>query len=36
MRAMGYGSRVPVATNSTPEGKEQNRRVEFRIIEQGQ
>ena len=34
MRAMGYGDRVPVATNDTPEGRTQNRRVEFRVVEQ--
>lgn len=26
---MGYGARFPVASNSSPEGREQNRRVEF-------
>ncbi len=36
LRAMGYGDRVPVASNDTPDGREQNRRVEFRIIKQGQ
>jgi OmpA-OmpF porin, OOP family len=35
MRARGFGDRVPVATNSTPQGREQNRRVEFRIVDQG-
>lgn len=35
MRAMGYGDRVPVQPNDTDGGRLQNRRVEFRIIEQG-
>jgi OOP family OmpA-OmpF porin len=35
LRAMGYGTRVPVAPNNTEEGRTQNRRVEFRIIKQG-
>ncbi|MCF0049440.1 OmpA family protein [Dyadobacter sp. LJ53] len=28
----GYGETVPVATNDTPEGQQQNRRVEFKIL----
>jgi outer membrane protein OmpA-like peptidoglycan-associated protein len=28
----GYGSTMPVATNNTPEGRQQNRRVEFVLI----
>jgi OmpA-OmpF porin, OOP family len=35
MRAMGYGSRIPVMGNETEAGRLQNRRVEFRIITQG-
>ena len=35
LRAMGYGDRIPVASNDNPAGREQNRRVEFRIIKQG-
>lgn len=35
LSARGFGARVPVATNDTPEGREKNRRVEFRIAEQG-
>lgn len=34
LTAQGYGESEPVATNDTPEGREENRRVEFRI--QGQ
>ena len=28
----GYGMAVPVATNKTAEGRQQNRRVEFKIL----
>lgn len=28
----GYGHTRPVATNDTPEGRQQNRRIEFRVI----
>lgn len=31
----GYGEGVPVATNDTDEGRQQNRRTEFRIISMG-
>ena len=31
MAAKGYGSREPVATNNSSEGRQQNRRVEFKI-----
>jgi outer membrane protein OmpA-like peptidoglycan-associated protein len=34
MLARGYGERVPLADNSTEEGKFRNRRVEFRIMKQ--
>lgn len=32
----GLGDTRPVASNDTPEGKEQNRRIEFRIIREAQ
>ena len=30
---VGYGKQVPMATNDTPEGRQENRRTEFKIIE---
>lgn len=33
MQAKGYGKTKPVATNDTEEGRQQNRRVEFSILE---
>ncbi|PKP84034.1 MAG: hypothetical protein CVT80_10435 [Alphaproteobacteria bacterium HGW-Alphaproteobacteria-2] len=32
MTARGYGSAVPVADNATEEGRERNRRIEFRLL----
>lgn len=34
LTAKGYGQTKAVASNDTPEGRQQNRRVEFHIIEQ--
>lgn len=31
-RAVGYGERYPVASNDTPAGREQNRRVELTLV----
>ncbi len=33
LTAMGYGRKYPVAPNATEDGRKQNRRVEFKIIE---
>jgi len=32
MQAYGYGERMPAASNSTDEGRQLNRRIEFKII----
>ncbi len=32
MEAVGYGPNRPIAENDTPEGREANRRIEFRLI----
>jgi OOP family OmpA-OmpF porin len=32
MAAVGFGSSRPVADNGTPEGREQNRRIAFRVL----
>jgi outer membrane protein OmpA-like peptidoglycan-associated protein len=29
----GYGKQQPIATNDSPEGRQENRRTEFKIIE---
>lgn len=34
LRSSGFGSKVPLKDNSTPEGRMTNRRVEFKIIKQ--
>jgi OOP family OmpA-OmpF porin len=34
LRAIGYGKERPLDTNDTEEGRQQNRRVEFHILEQ--
>ncbi|MEM9992409.1 MAG: OmpA family protein, partial [Bacteroidota bacterium] len=34
LTAVGYGQNRPVATNDTDEGRAENRRTEFQIIEQ--
>ena len=34
INAYGLGSKNPIASNSTPEGREQNRRVELSLVQQ--
>ncbi|RPH37035.1 OmpA family protein, partial [bacterium] len=31
LTAVGYGSRTPIASNLTPEGRAKNRRIEFHV-----
>ncbi|MBY0425895.1 MAG: OmpA family protein, partial [Cytophagales bacterium] len=33
LKAKGYGSTVPVASNETSEGRQLNRRTEFKVLE---
>ncbi len=34
LESYGYGERMPIATNSTDEGRQLNRRVEFKVTQQ--
>ncbi|MFQ6046497.1 MAG: OmpA family protein [Gemmatimonadales bacterium] len=36
MEAVGYGPDYPIETNDTPQGRAANRRVELKVLEQGQ
>ncbi len=33
LTAKGYGQTAPIDTNDTPEGRQTNRRVQFKILE---
>ena len=33
LTANGYGESMPIETNDTPEGRQHNRRVEYRVVE---
>ena len=32
--AKGYGSADPIASNDTPEGRQRNRRIEYRVVKE--
>lgn len=34
--AQGYGARVPIASNATPEGRARNRRIEINVMRDGE
>lgn len=34
IKAKGYGQTTPIATNETPEGRQQNRRTEVKVIQE--
>jgi OOP family OmpA-OmpF porin len=36
MATLGMGPDRPVASNATPEGRARNRRIEFRVLPEGQ